>query len=356
MPDNIRTAIINVRVFDGAHLSRPTTVVIEGHRIGADPTGALEVDGRGGVLLPGLIDAHVHLTKLEDLHQLAKAGISTAMDMACWPPELVNALRSHSGLTDIRSAGTPLTAPGSSHSRIPTMPQDALVSNTIQAREFVARRVAEGSDYIKLIADVPGPQQEVLNSAVEEAKDAGKLVIAHASTYVPVQMAQDAKVDILTHVPLDMPLTERDVQIMVAEGRICIPTLAMMERVAKLDRPGTSYTHSEESVRAMHNAGVVLLAGTDANDTPGSPCPILHGDSLHHELELLVNAGLSPAEALRSATVMSATHFGLDDRGVIEPGRRADLVLIAEDPLQDIKHTRNIRRVWCAGVEVSLDR
>ncbi len=79
---------------------------------------------------------------------------------------------------------------------------------------------------------------------------------------------------------------------------------------------------------------------------------ISHGSSLHHELELLVGAGLTTVDALRAATSRPARYFGLADRGVIEPGRRADLVLIDGDPLQDITATRSIRRVWCGGAEV----
>ena len=94
-----------------------------------------------------------------------------------------------------------------------------------------------------------------------------------------------------------------------------------------------------------------ILAGTDANAGPGIPFSPRHGESLHEELELLIEAGLSTVEALRAATVLPAQYFGLHDRGVIEPGRRADLVLIDGDPIADIRATRQIRRVWCAGVE-----
>jgi imidazolonepropionase-like amidohydrolase len=82
------------------------------------------------------------------------------------------------------------------------------------------------------------------------------------------------------------------------------------------------------------------------------PAAISHGISLHHELELLVDAGLSTLDALRAATSRPAHYFGLADRGLIEPGRRADLVLIEGNPLQDITATKSIRRIWCAGVEV----
>jgi imidazolonepropionase-like amidohydrolase len=106
------------------------------------------------------------------------------------------------------------------------------------------------------------------------------------------------------------------------------------------------------SVTVMYRAGVPILAGTDANAEAGGPAMISHGSSLHHELELLVEAGLTNVDALRAATSRPARYFGLPDRGVIEPGRRADLVLVDRDPLRDITATRSIRHVWCGGAEV----
>jgi imidazolonepropionase-like amidohydrolase len=132
-----------------------------------------------------------------------------------------------------------------------------------------------------------------------------------------------------------------------------VPTLAMMEAIVNnLAPPDADYAYSRASVAALHQAGVPILAGTDANDSPGTPSRVPHGDSLHHELELLVDAGLSPRDALRAATSRPARSFGLPDRGAIEPGLRADLVLIEGDPLRDIRATRSIRRIWCGGYEV----
>ena len=98
--------------------------------------------------------------------------------------------------------------------------------------------------------------------------------------------------------------------------------------------------------------GLPILAGTDASATPGSPARVPHGASLHRELELLVEAGLPAADVLRAATAGPARYFGLAGRGAIEPGLRADLVLVDGDPLSDIRATRSIRRVWCDGIEV----
>jgi imidazolonepropionase-like amidohydrolase len=349
-----RTAVTNVRVFDGRQLLPLGTVVMEGGRIGASGVADEVIDGAGGVLMPGLIDAHVHLHDRHTLELLTGFGVTTALDMACAPPELVGSLRSVPGLTGIRSAGTPAVAPGSMHSRIPVTGQRGLIAGPDQAARFVADRIAEGSDYIKIIVGNPGPShdQATLDALTAAARERSKLTVAHASSYEAVEMAQRARVNVLTHVPLDKALDETAAAAAVADGRILIPTLAMMEGVvAQSAPPGADYAAARQSVTVMYRAGVPILAGTDANAV-GVPAAISHGASLHHELELLVDAGLSPLDALRAATSRPAHYFGLADRGVIEPGRRADLVLIDGNPLRDITATRSIRRIWCGGVEV----
>jgi imidazolonepropionase-like amidohydrolase len=123
------------------------------------------------------------------------------------------------------------------------------------------------------------------------------------------------------------------------------------EMLAQWAMPGASFDSARASVAAAYRAGVPVLAGTDTNTDAEAPGSFTFGDSLHHELELLVDAGLSTTDALRAATVLPAEHFGLTDRGVIAPGRRADLVLVEGDPLRDIRAVRSISRVWCGGIE-----
>lgn len=363
--DDRPTLIRRVRVFDGTSLSDPTSVLVEGATILAvDPqlasSGSNVVDGRDGVLLPGFIDAHVHLHGEENLAQLAEAGVTTALDMACWPRELVDSLRRRRGLTDIRSAGIPATAPGSRHSMMPGRPDAALVSRPSDADAFVRDRLAEGSDYIKLITDVPGPDQQTLDALVAATHRHDKLAVAHAATLVPYRMALAAGADVITHVPLDAVLDEATVEDMRRRSSVAVPTLTMMKAVSNrlfgtpelgATPAGPGYHNARRSLGLLHRAGIPILAGTDANASAGAPAEIAHGASLHHELELLVDAGLTPVEALSSATSLPAKHFGLTDRGAIVPGLRADLVLIAGDPLADITDSRRVERVWCAGVE-----
>ncbi|ADP83683.1 amidohydrolase family protein [Pseudofrankia inefficax] len=364
--------IRGVRLIDGPALSHRTSVLIDGARIVAigpdlSASGRQVVDGADGVLMPGLIDAHVHLHGEENLEQLARAGVTTALDMACWPRELVDELRGRPGLTDIRSAGVPATSPGSAHSRIPGRPQAALVSGPADAEAFVRDRLADGSDYIKLIADLPGLDQPTLDALVAAARRQGRLTVAHAVRLISYQMALAAGADVLTHVPLDTVLDEATVTAIAERDRVVVPTLTMMDAVATrffghgadgadgargeaAAPPGPGYHNARHSVGLLHRAGVPILAGTDANATVGVPANISHGPSLHRELELLVRAGLSPRDAIAAATSLPAKHFGLSDRGAIRPGLRADLVLIAGDPLADITDSRRVERVWCAGI------
>jgi imidazolonepropionase-like amidohydrolase len=360
----MKTALRNVRVFDGRQLLRPGTVVLAGDRIGADISGAkIVVDGAGAVLLPGLTDAHLHLDGRSTLERLVSFGVTTALDMANAPPEFVDSMRGIRGLTDIRSAGTAALAPGSIHSHIPEIGERGLISTASEAERFVTDRFAEGSDYLKILIDLPGPSPDraTIDALVATAHRLGRLVVAHALSYEAAEMGQAAGADALTHTPLDRPLDRTAADRMAAAGRILIPTLVMMEDLtgpsmppamqAEWAMPNASFDSALASVATAYRAGVPVLAGTDTNTDAEAPGSFTFGDSLHRELELLVDAGLSTIDALRAATVLPAEHFGLTDRGVVAPGRRADLALIDGDPVHDIRAVRSITRVWCGGIE-----
>ncbi|MFF5075443.1 amidohydrolase family protein [Actinoplanes sp. NPDC000266] len=350
------TTITDVAVFDGAGLldgrfdvSFDASAVTAVVPAGTATTSGTTVDGTGATLLPGLIDAHVHLSDPEQLSTLARFGVTTALDMGTWPTEFVTALRAAGRGADFRSAGTPIAGAGGPHARIPGFPVDDLVANAEQARRRVAARVAEGADYVKLVLEPPGsggPDLETAAATVGAAHAAGLKVVAHAIRTGAVELGVSAGVDILTHAPLDAALSPEVVRAIT----VVIPTLTMMRGTAvSLGAAGLSYDHARDAVTALHQAGTTVIAGTDANDAPGVPSSVAHGSSLHDELGLLVEAGLSPLEALRSATGVTASVFGLADRGRIRPGLRADLLLVDGDPSTDVAATRRIRAVWTTG-------
>jgi imidazolonepropionase-like amidohydrolase len=206
--DASKTALTHVRVFDGRRLREPGTVVIDGDLIGSDAAGARVIDAGRAVLLPGLIDAHVHLYGREDLEQLSAFGVTTALDMGT-PWEVVNELRGLHGLTDIRSPGKPACAPGSDHARMLQAPPEAQVAGPDQASEFVSNWISQGADYIKIILARDGFDQPTLNAIVAAAHEHGKLTVAHASSFADIAMAQEAQVDVVTHAPSIRPSTRR---------------------------------------------------------------------------------------------------------------------------------------------------
>ena len=357
-------AITNVKVFDGSALSEERTVVIENGIISAATTANTIVDGQHGTLLPGLIDSHVHLRNVAELEQGTYWGATTMLDMGTPSMVLTDSLRHRPGLADIRGAGNTASAPGGIQTTRMGMPLASAVTGPADASRFVADRVREGADYIKIIVEDPrimgsAALDAATIAAIVEAAHRAKLkAIAHVTTTTAFTLAADAGVDILTHAPLDAVVDASMVSFIAERGIVSVPTLIMMQTVAKrteqlpTHRAGISYAHARSTVTALHQAGVTILAGTDANQAQGSPAQIQHGEALHDELVLLVEAGLTPVEALRAATVLPADYFGFKDRGVIAAGRRADLLLIAGDPTRDIAATRTIRGVWAAGVRV----
>ena len=356
------TLLRGARVFDGEVFSEPVDIAFD-HGVLIDDAGpdAEIIDATGGYLVPGLIDCHIHLAGPHTQELLAAAGVTTALDMSS-PAALVKAMRGRTGVTDIRAAMMATTSPTSGHaerlSKIPAA-REALVASAADADAAVALRAEQGADYIKIVIDLPGFDEETVAALVTAAHERGLRTVAHASRANAVDMAEAAGVDIFTHVPLDRPVDAAQAERLAATGTIVVPTLTMMkgivERVAVTGSPGPRYDPARESVSALRAAGVPVLVGTDANETPGAPASPPAGQSLHDELALLVEAGLTSVEALRAATSLPARYFALPDRGTIATGMRADLVLLDADPIADINATRAIRGVWIAGERVAGD-
>ncbi|WP_375386163.1 amidohydrolase family protein [uncultured Microbacterium sp.] len=363
--------ITNVRVFDGGLLSALTSVEINGESIsavGAAPRGEI-IDGGGGVLMPGLIDSHVHIDDAGQLQQLLAYGVTTALDMANANPRVTDSLRNLPGLPQLFGAGLAASAPGGVHTKKMGYPQHSAVQSPSDAERFVADRVRDGSDYIKIIVEdpkMPGTASlppATLAALVDAAHGVALIVIAHAVTSAAVDLATDAGADVITHAPVNRSLTAQEAGILAARDAAIVPTLTMLQgttrvinarRVFRMLRrlriaPPVEYANARARVAVARAAGVAIVVGTDANNDKAAPWNPDYGSSLHDELELLVDAGLTPAEALTAATATAARVFGLSDRGAVHAGFRADLLLLDGDPTADIRATRSIKGVWIDG-------
>jgi imidazolonepropionase-like amidohydrolase len=350
-----KLAINNVRVFDGYKLLDPATVVIDGGFIGVDPTGAENIDGAGGVLLPGLLDSHCHPENITHLEDLSRFGVTTGLIAACFSKELCASLQNHRGLADVRLASSRATAPGGviANFSVTIDPRgENLVHNASQAVQWVGRQVETGADYIKLVSETPGGfDQQTFSALTQASHQLNKTVICHAIDYESTKKAIAARVDQVHHTPLDKALDISLATLLRSNNQISVPTLTKMRAVAHSYPKTRSYSAARDTVRLLNSMSVPILAGSDGGYMAGIPAPVPFGSSVHLEMELLVEAGLSTIQALQAATSLPAKYFGLTDRGVIAPGMRADLLLIDGDPIADIKATRRIKKVWLAGVE-----
>ena len=388
-----RTVVIDhVRIFDGTRVIPQGTVILQGGRIAAvgehlaRPGNVQEeIDGTGMTLLPGFIDGHTHSWG-DALERALVFGVTTELDMFTAPP-FAKQMREEQaktgapGRADLYSAGYLATAPGG-HGTEYGMPVPTLTKPE-EARGWVDARVAEGSDYIKIILEdgspygrkLPTLDQATLTAVVRAAHQRKKLAVVHVSTEDAAKEAIEAGADGLVHVFTDRAPEPGFAELVKRHKAFVTPTLTVVESTTGTpsgktlpDDPRLApYLKDDEAtnlrrgfpahkldfqnalaaVRQLAKAGVPILAGTDAPN-PGTA----HGASIHRELELLVSAGLSPTQALAAATATPARIFGLQDRGRIAPGLRADLVLVKGDPTTDITSTRDVQRIWKAGHEV----
>jgi imidazolonepropionase-like amidohydrolase len=383
--------IRGARIFDGTRMLLGGEVWVRDGRIQAvgrhvhTPAGTPVVDGTGDTLLPGLIDAHTHAYG-NALRQALAFGVTTELDMFtshAYAAEVKRLQASGGGAdqADLRSAGTLVTAPRG-HGTEFGLPIPVLASAG-EAQAFVDARIAEGSDYIKVVHDdgatygvhFPTLDPAALEAVVRAAHARHRLAVAHIGSLREARNAVDAGVDGLAHLFVDVPPDEDFAARVAARHTFVVPTLSVLAAIAG-DAPGRAvasdpafkewlgpealrnlsatfpgrhgaFANALAAVRQLKARGVPILAGTDAPN-PGTT----HGASLHGELALLVRAGLTPLEALASATSVPARAFGLGDRGGIRPGLRADLLLVQGDPGADILATRRILQVWKAGTAV----
>jgi imidazolonepropionase-like amidohydrolase len=397
------TVVTNAHIFDGERAIDEQIVVLDGTHIlavgGVVPAGATIINAHGGTLMPGLIDAHVH-TDMDGLRDALLFGVTTELEMmGQWSPKKREKIAERHDVADIRSAGMGVTPPGGHPSEYVKSSGNLLlrlffrypfVSTPEEAVGFVRKQIAKGSDYIKVFledgttigfAGLRVTSNETLLAAVNEAHRLGKMAIVHVTTVEGGQKAISAGADGLAHLFFDRAPSPELVAAIASSGAFVTPTLVTLstafgnsaaalaadKRVSsRLGRkwldslsrsmnvyPQGRLSDAYASVMALHEAGVDILAGSDVSEPIPSLGGLAHGASLHHELQLLVVAGLTPVEALRAATSTPARRFGLNDRGRIANGARADLLLVDGDPMGNINDTLNIRAIWRCGARLT---
>lgn len=376
------------RVFDGVAMHSGWSVLVEGDRIVAAgpsiaaPAGVRTVALPGATLLPGLIDAHVHLflhpyneTSWNDqvlkeplalrtaravaaAHATLMAGFTTVRDLGTEgagdaDAGLKQAIRE--GVVPgprILSANRAIVATGAYGPKgyaFP-VPQGAEESSGAGVVEAARRQMGEGAEVVKLYADyhwqgnagsTPTFTVEEMRGAVQAAHDAGRKAAAHAGTAEGMRRAAEAGVDTIEHGDEGTPAVFR---LMKAKGIAYCPTLAATDAIQHYrgwtggSPEPAAITAKRASFAAAVASGVTLCAGGDTG-------VFAHGRNAREE-ELMVAWGLPALTVLRIATSGNAAVLGLADRvGAIRPGLIADMVAVDGDPVADIAALEHVRLV-----------
>ena len=344
-------------------------------QLGASDGGAsriLELQrllGEGSILGPHLYGSGGHLT-LQGSHPV----------YTLFPPAVRDA-------ADTLASETPLEQPVD---LAPLGIGVTLVRTPAAARQAVRDRVEAGMDVIKITVesgptpfgdDHPQMSVEMVQAIVEEAGLGGLRVFAHVSSLDELETAVRGGAHGVVHTVRNLPLPEdATIRRLSTSGFFVMPTLSLYAEPPPLDDPILRRSTSEEELRAlsnpafrdrvegrwtccapfeevlrsvgaMHARGVPIVLGTDT----GNPY-IFAGYQVHRELELLVEAGLEPMEALVAATSRAAEFLGQEAVfGTVEVGKRADLLILDRNPAEDIRNTRALIMVLRAGVVVDLE-
>ncbi|MGB4432983.1 MAG: amidohydrolase family protein [Bacillota bacterium] len=409
--------IKNVMVFDGSGSVPwgPATVIVEGDRISKlGPLDELElpeelgtgwwvIDGQGKLLMPGLVDCHVHITgscdpdEVKALKELVPhAAIRSTINARDTLEAGFTAVRDAGGgnLIDVAlkqaineglvpgprlqvaCRGLSITG-GHGDSRNGWPPEIEfkgryVVDSPDEARRAAREQLRDGADHIKLHAtggvmsegDLPtarGLTVEEMRAAIEEAHNVGKKTMAHAQGSTGIKNAILAGISSIEH---GFYLTDEIIELMLKKDVFLVATLCAVHHIVEKGIEGGIPKYGVEKAREAkqahldsflkaYKAGVKIAMGTDAA-TPFN----CHGNNAQ-ELELMVNAGMKPRDALVSATARGAELMGWGDRmGQVKLGFWADLILVDGNPLEDVKvlqDKRNIKLVIKGG-EIQVDR
>jgi len=397
-----RTLLRGGAVFDPHSLSvADADVVIEDGRIvdvgpGLDGDAAVDVSGR--TLLPGMFDCHTHVVMdhfdylriltepfslqffyaVKVLRQTLDLGITTVRDAwgadagvkAAVESGLVAGPRMRITISMVAQTGGHADSWSLCGGDLPVLPAhpgrpNGVVDGPENLRRVVRELVRAGADGIKVAASggvlshntdphLPHLGEDELKAIVDEAATANRWVMAHCHAAAGAKNAVGAGVRSIDH---GSYLDEEVVALMAERGTWLVPTLLAAQGVVDAAAAGAALPEgivekaqeatekARRSFRLAVDAGVPVAMGTDC---PVSP----HGTNLR-EIALMADAGLGPARALHAATLSAAALLRLgDELGSIEPGKRADVVVLTGDPFDLDDYADRVEQVWKDGVRV----
>lgn len=383
--------ISNVTIFNGKSFQGPLDLELQNGVIRNISTtikrnGQRVLEGKGKVVIPGLIDAHTHSFG-DALSSALNFGVTTQIDMFSSPELLSSTIKQRSDRTqnakaDLFSAGMLATVEGGHGTQfgIKVDTISSLNNNSNDIDQWLERRIQEGSDFIKIVY-MPysryGKSLDRVTAAkiIARAHKKNLKVVAHISSLKAARELLEDDIDGFVHIFADEIADPQFVEQAKTKGIFIIPTLSIIasatqERFAsilaadslvapflssyqkqqlnaKLSEqaiPGFDFDIAKQNTKLLYQAGVPILAGSDAPN-PGTS----YGVSLHQEIELLQQAGLSLVDSLRAATSNVANSFDIKGIGTITKGAKADFIILSTDTFEHSTSSRNIYQIYKNG-------
>ncbi|WP_298948653.1 amidohydrolase family protein [uncultured Paracoccus sp.] len=405
--DEAKTVIIHAGTLLANPGEAPLTersIILNGNRIEAIEAGFVQRDGaeivdlRNAFVMPGMIDSHVHITsqlapdaRLKTVEnsdadwaiqgakhgkRTLEAGFTTVQDLGARGQDAVFALRDASKKNDlplprIRAAGYSLSVSGGhgdgrqgyNDDVAEVLHKDSICNGADDCRRAAREQIRKGADIIKITATggvlsntLAGFNQQFTNPEIEAIVDAansmGRKVTAHAHGLDGINSSLTSGVMSIEH---GTYLDDSSIALFKEKGAYLVPTVMAGDYVAKTAKDAAWMTEAQriksleagplmlDMLRKAHAGGVKIAFGTDSGVS-------IHGDNAT-ELVLMVEAGMTPQQALTAATVNAAEHIGMADQvGTLEVGKLADIIAVDGNPLENIERMRNVGFVMKDGI------
>ncbi len=361
---NYDLIIKHVKLFDGNKVTALANIYVRNGVIQRIDTNLdvinvsskYTIDGSNKTLIPGLINAHTHPQSRNDLDDAAKAGILTVMDLLRIVEDSIpvfKSLNKKTNCADYYTSGIGADMPNAVIKFYINQVNPWAPLTIQEVQDFVAERIENKVDFIKIFQDSRLPEKfsdSLFDQLIFEVHKNNLLAVVHAEILGDARYAFNHGANILAHGWVDSLISNNDLEHWKQREFYIIPTLLVHIR-GKKDLNAKTSTLSESEMIAeigkIHKAGIRLLAGSD------SPADHLNFTTdFYKELALYADAGLSPLDVLKTATIYPAQAFKLKDKGIIKEGISADFVLIDGDLLSDISKLNSIEAVWKKGIRI----